>query len=472
MDITKLNREEKEELLKLLEQKKLLLQEQVLDTFKPNEGAQAAFFKSTKRIRALIGGNGLGKTTCLVIELLYTHLNVHPHQDCSSTRHSWILIPSFEKVDDYWREIKKWCPPSKLPQTDKMGTSTIRRLVWQNGETTKFYSFDQDPEKLEGTNFDKLFLDECAPRALWVAAYRGLRNNPDYQVVMALTPISEPWLFEEIWQRWTMKIDPNIEVFVGSTYENKHLSKEFIEDFRSRLTEEEVRVRIYGEFAVLQGRVFKEFSRRTHVLPYQPWPEEWPVYCAIDPHPRKPHTAVYLGVTPDEEFCVIDEVKIEGTPDDLCEVMRTKELANKYKIVARRIDNSGSGSDWSRDSFVTHLDRWSRENKYNVRVSPMRKSEKDVTQSIQKIKLLFKEERLKVLDSCPNVIRDLELFSWADHRHPEKVGVKEQPKKLFDDFLDPLRYIIASNPIHSPTMHAISTLGGKTPYQSKLERSS
>lgn len=465
-----LSLEQKQQLLKSLKDKELLKKEGILDTFKPHEG-QEAFLKAPHTIRAMFSGNGFGKTTALTIDLIYTHLERHPHRDTSAVRNSWFIVPGLDKTEDYWNEIKRWCPPSQLPKPNKLGTSSVKRLEWSNGSTTTFFSHDQDSSKLEGTNVDALYIDEPPPRDLWVAAYRGLRNNKNYFIVMAGTPISQAWLYTEIYQPWAMKTNKDIFLIQGSTEANPYLSKKWIEDFKSRLTEDEVRTRLHGEFSHLQGRIFKEFSRQTHVFSYQPWPEEWPVFVALDPHPRKANTVVYLGVTPDDIKVVIDEIVLEGTPDDLAKAMRDLEISKGYKVVSRRIDNSGSGSDWSRDSFVSMLDRWSRENNYNVRVSPMRKAEKDVASSIHKIKLLFKNNQLRILDNCVHTISDLELYAWQDFRNPLQAGINEKPRKIHDDMIDPLRYIIVSNPVHSPTLHVLSTLGERSPYNKEYRPS-
>jgi hypothetical protein len=474
MDLTKLNRQEKEELLRVLQTKALLKKEHVLKDFQPHPG-QLPFLFSTTRITAAFSGNGWGKTTMLVIRLILAHhpelwsefKHLFPKDFTPPTlpvNHSWFFIPGFDKVEDYWQELKRWCPPSKLPKPSKMGTSAIKRLEWTNNTATTYYSHDQDSAKAEGSNIDALFCDEPPPRALWIAAYRGLRNNKNYFIILAGTPISEPWLYEEIYAPGASGKDPNVKIIQGSTYQNPHLSKDWIADFESRLTDDERKVRLHGEFAHLQGRVFKEFSRPTHVFNVQKWPEEWPVYCAIDPHPRKPHTVVYAGVTNDDVIVVLDELVIEGTVDELAKAMKAKEEANGYRVVCRRIDNSGSGTDWNRDSVISQLDQWSRLNKYNVRVSPMRKAEKDVAASIQKIKLLLKNGQLRFLENCIETIKDMELYAWQDYRNPESAGVLEKPRKIHDDMIDPLRYIIASNPVHSPSLHVLSTLGDRRPY--------
>lgn len=465
-----LSREKKEELLKLLSQKSIKQAETKLEKFSPNPGAQEGFFKSSATVRMLIGGNGLGKTTCLVLELLYTHLKCHPFRDTASTNHTWVIVPGLHKVEDYWRELQKWCPPTKLPEVDKMGSSSIRRLRWHNKNTTTFYSMDQDPAQLEGTNLDGLFVDEPPPRALWVAAYRGLRNNPDhYMAVLALTPISEPWVYTELYQPAKLGKDKSTEIFEGSTYENVHLSKDFIEDFKSRLTPEEVKVRIYGEFAQLQGRVFKEFSRQRHVIPAQPWPEEWPVWVGIDPHSRKPNTAVFIGITPEDNFIVINELVLEASIEDFGLRLLEMERHFHYRVISRRIDNSGAQLDWSRRPAVEIL------REIGCRVSPMRNREKNVDDSISRIKQLLYGERpraqllnaskahlsgsdaklneatkpiprLKFFDSCPYTIQDMELYSWHDNRYPDRTGLAEKPRKINDDMIDPLRYVVMSDP--------------------------
>lgn len=463
--LTGLSLDQKRKAIELLELKKLKKLENALQSFKPNEGAQASFFKAPQKIRMLCGGNGLGKTTCLVIEILYTHLKCHPHRDTTYTNHSWVIVPGLDKIEDYWREIKKWCPPSQLPTTDKMGTSAIKRLRWRNGNTTTFYSVDQDSAKLEGTNYDMLFIDEPPPRNLYIAAYRGLRNNPNYAIVLALTPISEPWIYTDLYQKGMLKTDPNIAVFTGSTYENKFLDLAYIEDFKSRLTEEEVRTRIYGEFAVLQGRVFKEFQRHTHVIPTQEWPKEWPVWIGIDPHTRKPNTAVFVGVTPEDNCVVIDELVVEGV-DEFAKALKQKELDKCYRVISRRIDNSGSGLDWNRDSAVDHF------LKAGIRVSPMKNREKSVDDGIHKIKLALKGKPnasgkiipgLKFFDRCVSTLNDMELYSWAESRHPDRTGVKEAPRKIHDDMIDPLRYVLMSRPIFHCAVEPIYMEGVRPP---------
>jgi phage terminase large subunit len=395
----------------------------------------------------LTSGNGFGKTTVLIIDILWTHLKKHPYRDCSLVKHSWVIVNGYDKVEDYWNEIKKWCPPSQLPVVDKMGTSNIRRLRWQNGDTTTFYSLDTDPNRFEGTNYHKLYIDEPPTRAVYIAALRGLRSSPDWSVVLAMTAWqAEPWLYEDLYLPGIMKKNPEIEVFTGSSYDNPHANKEFLDSWSAQMTEDERRCRIDGEFSLVQGRVFKEFNRKTHIIAYQDWPEDWPVYEGIDVHTRKPNTCIWLGVTKEEELVVIDECAVEGIEDFAAEILRRR---GKKRIVNTCADNSALSQDWSTRTAIQLL------RDHGVTCSPVRKQDKDVANGINKIKRHFRGQKaadgslkptLFVMENCSGMVRDLELYSWEDNRHPEKMGIKEAPRKVYDDFIDPLRYLVNRNP--------------------------
>lgn len=464
LNFDSMSRVQKEALLIALRQKQIKSKENLLDTFDPSCPQQEKILLSPARIRAYMGGNGVGKSHALLTELLRTHLEQHPVRDTSAIRHSWVLVPNYGKVEDYVTDMKNLCPPSKFPRLDKMGTPNIRRLHWTNGSRTTFVSHDSPPMSVEGTNIDALFLDEPSPKALWTAAYRGLRNNPDYFVFMALTPLSEPWIYEEIYQPWLLGQAPDTHIEMATMLDNKYLSKEYIADFASRLSDDEYRVRILGEFSVLQGRVFKEFTRSLHIIEKQTWPENWPVWVGIDPHLRKPCTAVFIGITPDDDLAVIDEISFDGTIAEFADKLIDVETANKYNVVNRIIDNSGSATDWSRDTAVDIISKKLREAGRGG-VSPVPKHVKDINAGLSKIRMLLRPEpvngqeeavpRLKFMDNCRLTIRDMEMYKYQDHRNPEKSGLSEKPRKINDDMLDPLRYICMSNPRHRTASEAI-----------------
>lgn len=465
--ISGLDRTAKEELVKLLKEKKVKKKENLLETFfdrrsKPRPNAvQDKFFRSQATVRALVGGNGVGKTTSLIIELLLAHTRQHPYRDVSSIDKTWFICPNYHKINDYLDEVKKWCPPSKLPTVDRLGTPHPRRWIWPNGTTTTFFSADQDSMAFEGTNIDALFCDEPFPRSLYIAAYRGLRNNPKHFVVFAFTAVDEPWLYQDIYVPGMETKNKKIQIFQGHTYDNiENIDKEWLAEFEASLTEEERKVRIEGSFAVLQGRVFKEFDRRTHVIPYQKWPKDWPVWVRIDCHTRKPSTALWLGVTKDEELVVINEAEAPSL-DELGDLVLDINAKNEYRVINIKMDNSGLSAGWSRDKR-TAFDILREK---GITVTPVKPKEKDVDDSILRIKRLLKPEelpngekrpKLAFMENCTGTIQQMELYGWKEGRHEEKTGKSEKVMKVNDDYIDPLRYGVMSRPCFHPSLGPIS----------------
>ena len=443
----------------------MVKQEKKLDEIQFSGETQEAFLKSPSKIRALFGGNGSSKTATMVIEMIWQHTNTHPYRDTTNTHHTWLIIPSAGKAEDYFNEIKKFCPPSLIPKTDKMGTSEIRRFRWKNGTITTIFSHEQDSDKFEGSNISGAFFDEPPKRSQWVATYRGLRANPDYFICVAATPLSEAWMYTDIYLKWALKTDKNIEVFQGSTYDNKFISKAWVDEFASQLTEDEKRVRLYGEFASLMGRIYNQFDRKTHVLPEQEWPKDWPVFVGIDPHSRKPHAALAVGITPDDNYVIIDELDVKGEISDLAEELHA--WAKKYTIEQYIIDNSGAALDWTRNSAVQLLAQ------AGIYVQPVRRADKDVHAGINRVKQLLKGRKdkdgiwvpqLKVMENCVLTISEFELYTWSEPKNSEKTGDPEKPKKINDERLDVLRYIVNRTPEFQTDLELDSYLLSDNPY--------
>lgn len=463
MDLSKLTAAEKLEMLKLLKQKELLAKERSLDSIVLNS-KQEQFHKDSARIRLFAGGNGSGKTFALIHELVQTHLRTHKYRDVSNHMRTWLMTSDLKKAEDYLDLIKKICPPSKLPETDKLGTPNLRRLTWPDKSTTTIYSFEQDPMAAESTNFDALFWDEPGPRRMYIAAFRGLRSNPDHFVCMALTGVDEAWIYQDIYLPGVNKTNPNISVTIASTYDNKaNLSEAWIDQFKATLTEEEQKVRIHGGFAVMTGRVFKEFSRQEHVVKQKPWPPDWPVWCCIDPHTRKKSIALWAGATKDDELVVLEECEADSI-EELGIMINKIEAKHRFNVISRSIDNSGSSNDWSGTTAIDIL-----RNKCGLRFQAVSQEEKSVDESIYRIKQLLRPDkmndgtmkpRLFFMENCVNIITEMEMYGWKNNQNPEKQGIAEKVKKVNDDHIDPLRYIVMKRPVHSFSYDTISYSNG------------
>lgn len=405
-----------------------------------------------------------GKSTALIHELVHTHLKTHPHRDVTTITHSWLITTDLRKAEDYIDIIKKICPPSQLPAIDKMGSSTPRRILWKNGDKTTIFSAEQDTMSTESTSYDALFIDEPIPRDMYIAAYRGLRGNKDHFVCLALTALNEPWIYQDIYLKAMEEPEGVVAVIQARTLDNiANISEDWYKEFSASLTDDEKAVRLEGGFATLQGRVFNNFDRRIHVIEDRPWPIDWPVWLCIDPHTRKPCTALFVGVTKDDELIALDCLKAPSI-EELGNMIQYNKKQRNYRVVSMRIDNSGSSSDWSGNTAIDIL-----RNKCNLNVIPVTNDEKDVDNSIFRIKQLLQPEtlpdgrklpKLYMMRRCKDLINEMEMYGWRENRRPESTGVSEKVKKLYDDLVDPLRYIVMQHPRFNLNIAPISYGGG------------
>ena len=65
--------------------------------------------------------------------------------------------------------------------------------------------------------------------------------------------------------------------------------------------------RVDGKFTHVQGRIYKTFSRRVHVIKSYPVPEEYPKIMIMDPHDARPDTAGWWAITPRDKMICIAE---------------------------------------------------------------------------------------------------------------------------------------------------------------------
>jgi hypothetical protein len=117
-------------------------------------------------------------------------------------------------------------------------------------------------------------------------------------------------MYREIYRPWRFGHDPEIECFFGSTDDNLHnLDPDTIKRWEKRFSKAELETRRHGSFEFLSGRIFDTFNREHHVVKDFPFPRGWRCVLAVDPHLRKNHTAVILGVDPDGDIYVLRELE-------------------------------------------------------------------------------------------------------------------------------------------------------------------
>lgn len=426
---------------------------------------QKKFHKSDAFIRALFSGNGVGKTTACLMEAIWTATGTHPYRATSRIPNTTIIVlddPS--KADTvYMHALKKrrWYDWTKL-KTDRHGRSYTVEVTFPNGSNWIFMTHEMNEEKWESIEAAAVIFDEPPPRFIYIALLRGMREKEMKPwIAFAGTPRGRnaPWMYREIYRPWKFHSDPDINCFGGTTYDNLHnLDPETIKRWEKRYTKEELQTRVYGEFEFLSGRIFDNFYRDQHVEPGFDWPYSWPLIICMDPHVRKNHVAVLLGVDPDKELHVVRELETSLAGRKAAEffIRACEGLPVKFGIC----DNYGSmphtgGED--RKSFIDVFNETSIRLNSRIRIRPTTRAEKSDDEWIEDMKDWLRleadhtgEERAKfhVFDSCIKTIDNFESYIWDEHKGAAADGkdVKEKPLGVDCDFLMCVKYGIATKP--------------------------
>jgi hypothetical protein len=447
-----ISREEKLRKIDALREKKrrILAKKPV---YKPNDG-QIVVHKDDKMIRIVAAGNGGGKTTLAVQEVLWWAAGYNPITDTFSKVPATIivLLDSPSKVDEVWmQEIGKWYPLEEC-ELSKNGKPYINQITFKNGSKIMFYFHQQEDLVFEGIQLDYLVADEPFPRRIWIALSRGARkkgSKPKFLIIG--TPIGQPWLYEDLWKAAVDGDRDDVGIHRFSTDVNKkNLAEGYLEQFSKNLTEAEKKVRLGGHFSHLEGLALAHlFDRSQHVVPAFPWPNGKPVVCIIDPHYSKPHTVALVGATGDGRVYYIKEMSSKSSARQFAAEL--KDFYKGFRVIDVISDSLGetprTGGDGNK-SFCDVL----RDCGVPARATSFdEKNDEDFIQCIQQVlevpdhpdQFGRLQPKLAIMDGNEGIVHDIETVTWLKHRNIE--GFKPKLDITSKDYLSLLKYALATS---------------------------
>ena len=470
IDVIAASRQER--LNEILRAKKDWLQKHRIYFYKPH-GNQAQFHASKARIRMPYGTNRSGKTTASVVEDIALCLGFRPWllpddlkelpietllemykqgkiplECCTGRRTPFKLI----LIEDDWdvadeilltgtqdkpAKLRQYLPAGalvggSLDKQEKNGMGYICKINFTNGSSITIdteKSFTNDPGSFEGKSYDGAHYDEPKRRELRVAIKRGLVDTNGLEI-FSLTPLAEPWMFDELYQK--AKPGSEIETFFFDARDNPYISKEGWQAFLESLTEDEKEARALGKWVHLKGLVYKEFKachikQGGHIIdPIEP---EWMLENAtfivsIDPHPRIPLAALFVAGDKHGRIIVWEELFMQTLVPDFCDSIRSKLMVKQ---------ESGYGAQ-NVNLYVCDPIAWTEDpiDGKNWAMSfmdcgiPVEKAPKRKDAGILEVRRAFKEGRLFVCSNCTRFLFEIQHYVWAEWRNAQGHSEKEK----------------------------------------------
>jgi hypothetical protein len=345
-----------------------------------------AFHRSLARERLVRGSNRAGKTLTAAVEVARAVTGQDPFDKWPKTNGRFWLVgrdgrhlgqvmyrklfrgDQFKIVKDpvtgLWRGYRPWTDQGQKPRPAPplIPARFIAEMAWENkremtpslitlvnGWEMLFLSSNSIPGV--GSDIDGAWFDEEIENSSWYSETAARLLDRKGRFLWSATPQAATQQLYDLSCR--AEVDPNVEEFLALLEDNPHIASEEKLLLAAKLTDEERRVRIGGEFFLTGFRVYPEFAMGIHGVKPFAIPADWCTYVAIDPG-HQICAALFVAVPPpgrgDERVYLYDELYLAHCDAEkfgaaMLEKLQGKTPPQEFLIDghAGRVTEMGSG---------------------------------------------------------------------------------------------------------------------------------
>ena len=448
----------------------------LLATYLPHS-KQVQFHTDHHLRRLYIGGNRSGKTVSGVIEALWRALGNHPYITVTPPPTAGrIVAPDFPNgiAKTILPMLKQWCPPWVLRGGgwDSAYSKGERILHFANGSTIEFFSGDQQLDKFAGTSRDWFWADEeCDEDVYNECVLRLLDRNGVAWLTM--TPVNGiTWVFDrmylpgklakgetvegvdrELMERISNKDegqaqDTDIGITEVTTIENPYLPEGSVDTIKRGLSEQQIAIRIRGEFKASTGLIYDSFDPKIHVMNGWERPKMWPVAVSLDHGLNNPTAILWHAISPGGQVVTFSELYRRNlTIKEIVPLIIKKNFELRIMPSFYIADPSIRNRDPITGTSI--LEEYAR---LGLMFSL---ANNDVGAGIIRVKG-YMSNKMKdgrpmwqTTYDCPNLVWEIGRYRWREFQHREtknRNNAYELPRKKDDHAVDSLRYFLMSRP--------------------------
>lgn len=329
------------------------------------------------------------------------------------------IAPTYQQARDIaWEQLK-----GDYRQAGKVNESRLEIEV-VNGSRIVLRGWESI-ETLRGQKFDLIVLDEVAMMrnfwSHWQEVIRPTLTDTRGEAIF----ISTPKGFNHFYDLYGFQAkDEDFKSFHFTTYDNPHIPKEEVDKAKLELTEDRFAQEYMADFRKSEGLVYKEFNRFRHVFKNNVRAETIvKVFGGHDFGTTNPCASITIKKDKWAVYWVTDEYYKTGTTDaqqaDYVAALKWEECYPDPESASGILELKNRG----------------------VNVREVVKNKDSIRNGINTIRELFNANRLRIHESCRNLIWELETYSYPE-RKPDH-NEEENPVKENDHALDALRYALS-----------------------------
>ena len=342
-------------------------------------------------------------------------------------------------------KLRKYVCPEWIIAKKKNSFGVETHWIFANGSVIDLLTYQQDSAMMEGWDGHVCVYDEPPPRSHYIANIRGLVDHKGISI-FSMTPLKEAWIADEI----VNKPDATIWTMQMHSRENPHVSKEALDEFESKLSDEEKETRLSGKFLHLQGLVFKEFDKAKHVINPFDIPPNYTCYASVDTHPRTEQAIVFMAVDPRGNQFIVSESFKHQTPDQVADTLIDFHK-HTHKLELVLIEPSSQGDTNRGDSTFTII-----ENRLAAEQIILELGSKDLSGGILQMKDALKSKNglasLFWFRNCERAVWEMQRYVWKDWK---QAGAKDKtelnkPVDANDHLIEATRRLVQLPAVYVP----------------------
>ena len=384
--------------------------------------AQDEIAADTHRFRVVVCGRKFGKTTLDSEELIGKAF-------AKNDQRVLYIAPTLGDARGLmWDRLKQRLGRAIVQENDTRLELKIR--TQKGGTSDIFLGSWEKIDNYRGFEYDFILFDEVQDyRNFWVGWQEAARPT--------LTPRKGEALFtgttkgfNHFYDLYNFQYrDPDYKSFHFTTYDNPYIPVDEIEKAKAELTEDRFAQEYMAEFRKSEGLVFKEFNRDLHLFTedIKGFSE---TLAGVDFGYTNP-TASHGIKVKDGVYYVFEELYRTGmTEDEVADYVASRRYNKVYP-------------DPENPSAIETMRR------KGVNVREVKKGKDSIVHGISTMRELFKQNRLLIhATNCPNLINELETYSYPDQRNEHNAS--ELPMDSHNHAIDNVRYVVDNHVINKP----------------------
>jgi hypothetical protein len=397
--------------------------------------------------------------------------------EAGGERGHWGWIPRRALIQGNW--TASWREKLRILRVHCYDPDNPDKII---GESTfQFMAHTQDPSDFASGDFHHILHDELTTHAIWREnEARTMRVGG--RIALAMTWPDDPsipvdWVFDSLYEKGRegpQKVQ-GVSWFEMWTQDNKNLDQASVAEQAGMWAENIRNVRLKGQPIRFSNRVHPLFTElpQTWCLPCHTAKmvtEQCPVcgaegdqlvdFCHVedfhaetslptimllDPHPRKPHMALWAQIDSWDDIWIVAEALVEGGPEEMESVSAATETEYGLRVVSRIGDPNMLRSPSGAKRGVTWQDEFS-DCGLNMDLGDTSDVGRSRLNDYLKVDPDRKSPRIHIHSRCTQTIRQLQRYVWDDYRNVADRAMKQVPKDKEDDFPTLLKYLLNSEP--------------------------